>query len=144
VPEAKQKCLPSLTGVAPVFDHEAERRPAFVETAVFDRAELVKPGGHQDRCADHPAIGDQPVRLANAGKDRPSSEMRGETKRCPDGEIANDHERYPRSPIGAACRQPPENVEQRQYRGQHHCRQHQHSAGNDKQSGERCAACTGG
>jgi hypothetical protein len=61
---AQQKGLPFLAGPAPMFDDKPERHAALVETAVFERAELVEPGSRLNRRADHPPIGDQPIGLA--------------------------------------------------------------------------------
>lgn len=122
---AEQEGLPFLVSAAPIFDDKAERSSAFVETPVFERAELVEPGGRQNCRANSLGICCQPIGLAYYIEHGPSGEMGNETEDSPNCEIADHDERQQPKAIGSLRGQSPKDIEQRQGRREHHCGQHQ-------------------
>ena len=90
--DAEQQGLPFVPSAAPVLDSKAQRRPARVETAVFERAELVNPGNGQNGCTHYPGIRRQPIKLTRPSEEGPTGEMGDETETGPDCQIADGDE----------------------------------------------------
>ena len=87
--------LPTTLPLLDIFRRVTARR--------VDRRSLVEAGGSQDRRANDPAIGEQPIRPAHASEDGPADKMRGEAKGAPHGEVPDYDERHQFSALKYRC-----------------------------------------
>ena len=101
---AEQERLAPLGPASPVPDHEGERRPALLETAVFERAELEQPGQRQHARRDQPAIEGQPRAVSRQSVQSAVRQMRQQPEAAPDREVAGDHQPQQHAPDRAGRR----------------------------------------
>ena len=88
--DPKQKRVSVVMDSAPVFRHEAQRRTAFVQAAVFQAGELKASGHKEGECADYPRMGSEPLDVFREFMQDPIAEMGGNTKAQPSSQVTQD------------------------------------------------------
>ena len=123
----RERLAPRLRS-PPAGDDEAQRRPALVEAAVAERAELPQPGDRERRPEDQLRVLGEPRQRIDRRVDPAIEHPRTEAERRPRDEIAGeqqpDEEPRPRAPPDEC----PERHDERDARGQHHREDHQDPA----------------
>src|ERR1043166_6265855 len=91
--ERKQKWFPTLGTTPPMLIDKAERRPAFVQTTIFEATELKQASDRQHDEADDPAIEAEKDVSRCDRMERHVRNVRDHAKKRPDCEIAGDDQR---------------------------------------------------
>ncbi len=88
----QQEAAAALMRTAPMLSDEHQRRAAFVETLVFEAAELIGARQRQNACTDEPAVSHAPLRAGRQRVKRGVGQMRKDAKQHPRARVSREQQ----------------------------------------------------